>query len=59
MTRGVWAPAGVVVIEEGEDVRRQPDIEVRLGVGTLENVDESPVFRHTRRKATQMPKAEI
>ena len=53
MTRGVWAAAGVVVIEAGEDIRRQADIEVRLGVGTLENVDESPVFRHTRRKATR------
>ena len=59
MTRSVRAAAGVVIGEAGEDIRRQADIEVRLGVGTLESVDESLVVRHGRRKATQMPKAEI
>ena len=56
---GLHAAAVVVIGEAGGDVRRQADIEVRLGVGTLENVNESPVSRHTRRKATRMPKAEI
>ena len=28
---------------------------VRLRIGTLGNVDESPVVRHARRKATRMP----
>lgn len=35
-----------MVGEAGVQVGSQSDVEVRLGVGTLENVDETLVLRH-------------
>ena len=59
VARGVGAAAGVVVGEAGADVRGVTDVEVWLRIGTLENVDESLVFRHARPEATAMPTADV
>jgi Recombinase len=48
VARNVGAAAGVVIGEAGVDVRSVTDVEVWLRIGTLENVNESPVLRHTR-----------
>jgi hypothetical protein len=53
VARGVRAAAGVVVDKACANVRGEADVEVWLEIGSLENVDESLVFRHARRKATE------
>jgi hypothetical protein len=42
----VRAPAGVVMEQPRPHVRRETNVEVRLCIGTLENINESLVFRH-------------
>ena len=51
----VGGAAGVVVGEAGLDVSGTTDVEMWLRPDTLEEVDESLVFRHARREATPMP----
>jgi hypothetical protein len=50
VTRGVGAPAGVVVGEARRDVGGATDVEVWPRIGILENVDEPLLFRHARRE---------
>jgi hypothetical protein len=56
VARGVGAAAGVVVGEARGDVVRKADVVARLGIGAVQNVDESLVFGHSKAKARSMPK---
>lgn len=59
LARRVGAAAGVVIREAGRAVGREAGVVVRLGIGTLQDVGESLVFRHARPETTAMPNADI